>query len=70
MLRMALELKRLLLVQNRRGEELLINRIKSDVEAQLTKAIMFKERVSDTKKNYISEVDRTPWGEDKYSHMN
>ncbi|MEK5237572.1 hypothetical protein NST99_17940 [Paenibacillus sp. FSL L8-0470] len=48
----------------------MINRIKSDVEAQLTKAIMFKERVSDTKKNYISEVDRTPWGEDKYSHMN
>ncbi|OBZ15871.1 hypothetical protein A8L34_27890 [Bacillus sp. FJAT-27264] len=47
-------------------EELLINEIKSEVEAQLTKTMKFKELVSDPQRNYINEVDRTPWGKDNW----
>ncbi|MBP1309047.1 hypothetical protein JOD82_002067 [Paenibacillus sp. 1182] len=48
-------------------EDQLFEVIKIDVDNFLKEAMNFNDRISGRKKVYVSEVDRTPWGEDSTS---
>ncbi|ADO59799.1 hypothetical protein [Paenibacillus polymyxa] len=48
-------------------QDQLIEIIKMDVDNLLKEAMNFNERIRGRKKVYVSEVDRTPWGEDSTS---
>ncbi|MCR8641503.1 hypothetical protein NV379_02425 [Paenibacillus sp. N1-5-1-14] len=51
----------------KRCEENLIEDVRNKVEVALQNIISYKNRIDSNERNYISEVDRTPWGVDKGS---
>lgn len=51
----------------RKCEDRLIKDVKEQVEASFNEIMSFKNYIENGNRNYISEVDKTPWGEDKSS---
>lgn len=50
-------------------ESQLVEVVREEVDAAYKEIMDFKSRVANNERSYVSEVDRTPWGEDKGSKI-